>query len=134
MPAGALGFLTLWPQLQTKPTVATLNALDAQVTSNMAIVPTTNGSISSFPSNPVQLILDLFGYFARNQAPIITSVAPTAAIIGQLYFYDVNATDPDGDDIAYSFSGAPQGFTMDPATGLIQWTPTAAQKGGLDRP
>jgi hypothetical protein len=30
----------------------------------MAIVPTTTGAISAFGSNPVQLILDLSGYFA----------------------------------------------------------------------
>ena len=64
VPAGALGYLTLWPQGQTQPTVSTLNALDAAVTSNMAIVPAASGSISAFPSNPTHLILDLFGYFA----------------------------------------------------------------------
>jgi len=41
-----------------------LNALDGVVTSNMAIVPTTNGSINSFVSNPSHLILDITGYFA----------------------------------------------------------------------
>lgn len=48
----------------SQPTVSTLNALDAAVTSNLAIVPATGGSISAFPSNPAHLILDVFGYFA----------------------------------------------------------------------
>jgi hypothetical protein len=43
---------------------ATLNALDGAITSNMAIVHTTNGSISVFGSNPTYLILDNLGYFA----------------------------------------------------------------------
>ena len=64
VPAGALGYLTLWPQGQTQPTVSTLNALDAAVTSNLAIVPTSNRSISAFPSNSTRLVLDMFGYFA----------------------------------------------------------------------
>jgi hypothetical protein len=38
----------------------------------MAIVPTTNGSIDAFSSNPTQLILDISGYFA----PISSGVAP----------------------------------------------------------
>jgi hypothetical protein len=42
-----------------------LNALDASVTSNLAIVPTTNGDIGAFASNPTHLILDVFGYFAQ---------------------------------------------------------------------
>jgi hypothetical protein len=64
VPAGPLGFLTLWPQGQTQPTVATLNAIDGAITSNLAIVPTTNGFISIFASNPTHLVLDVTGYFA----------------------------------------------------------------------
>jgi hypothetical protein len=64
VPPGPLGFLTLWPQGTTQPLVSTLNAIDGSITSNLAIVPTTNGLISSFASNPVQLILDISGYFA----------------------------------------------------------------------
>jgi hypothetical protein len=64
VPSSPLGFLTLWPQGTTQPLAATLSALDATVTSNLAIVPTANGSISTFASNPTQLVLDIFGYFA----------------------------------------------------------------------
>jgi len=64
VPPGALGFLTLWPQGATQPLASTLNAIDGAITSNMAIVPTSNGSISAFDSSPSQLVLDIFGYFA----------------------------------------------------------------------
>ena len=64
VPPGPFGFLTLWPQGTTKPFVSTLNAGDGFVTSNLAIVPTTNGLISSFASDPVHLVLDISGYFA----------------------------------------------------------------------
>jgi len=64
VPPSPFNFLTLWPQGTTRPLVSTLNASDGFVTSNLAIVPTTNGLISSFASNPVHLILDLSGYFA----------------------------------------------------------------------
>jgi hypothetical protein len=64
VPPSAFGFLTLWPQGTTKPLVSTLNAGDGFVTSNLAIVPTTNGLISSFASDPVHLVLDISGYFA----------------------------------------------------------------------
>jgi hypothetical protein len=65
VPPASLGYLTLWPQGQTRPVVSTLNALDGAITSNMAIVPTTNGSISAFASNPTHLIIDISGYFAQ---------------------------------------------------------------------
>ena len=64
VPPGLFSFLTLWPQGTTQPLVSTLNAHDGAVTSNMAIVPTTNGLISAFASNPVHLVLDISGYFA----------------------------------------------------------------------
>jgi hypothetical protein len=64
VPPAPFGFLTLWPQGTPKPFVSTLNAGDGFVTSNLAIVPTTNGLISSFASDPVHLILDISGYFA----------------------------------------------------------------------
>jgi hypothetical protein len=64
VPPAALDYLTLWPRGGSEPLVSTLNAVDGAITSNMAIVPTTNGSIASWPSNPTQLILDIFGYFA----------------------------------------------------------------------
>jgi hypothetical protein len=64
VPPSGLGFLTLWPQATAQPVVATLNASDAAVTGNMAIVPDAGGSIRAFASNSTQLILDLFGYFA----------------------------------------------------------------------
>jgi hypothetical protein len=54
----------MWPQGISRPTVATLNALDGAITNNLAIVPTNNTEISIFASDGTHLILDMFGYFA----------------------------------------------------------------------
>jgi hypothetical protein len=65
VPAGRpLGFLTLWPDGGSMPNASTLNAWDAAVTSNMAIVPSSNGSIDAYASGLTHLILDISGYFA----------------------------------------------------------------------
>jgi uncharacterized protein (TIGR01370 family) len=69
VPSGSLGYLSEWPQGTTQPAVSTLNAADGSITSNMAIVPTSNGSISAFATNPTQLIFDTSGYFAPPSAP-----------------------------------------------------------------
>ena len=66
---------------------------------------------------------------AGNQAPAITSVPGTAATEGQIYTYDVDANDPDGDTLTFSLDAAPAGMSIDTASGLIQWTPDAAQVG-----
>ena len=47
-----------------QPTVSTLNAEDGFITSNMAIVPTNDGSIDAYAYALTQLILDISGYFA----------------------------------------------------------------------
>ena len=60
-----------------------------------------------------------------NEAPIITSTPITTATVGVLYTYNVNATDPDGNTLAYSLVVKPSGMTINSATGLIKWTPTA---------
>ena len=60
-----------------------------------------------------------------NQAPVIASTPVTSAIKGQLYSYDVNATDPDGDTLTYSLTTKPSGMTINSSTGLISWTPTS---------
>jgi hypothetical protein len=64
IPPGLLGFLELWPNGAPEPGVSTLNAFDGAVTSNMAIVSTTNGSVNAFTSAPSHLVLDISGYFA----------------------------------------------------------------------
>ena len=64
VPPGPMLYLTLWPDGEQQPTVSTLNAQDGFITSNMAIVPTNNGSIDAFAASLTQLIVDISGYFA----------------------------------------------------------------------
>ena len=64
-----------------------------------------------------------------NHAPVITSTPVTSATKDEPYSYDVNATDSDGDTLVYSLTTKPTGMTINSATGLINWTPIAAQIG-----
>jgi uncharacterized repeat protein (TIGR03803 family) len=64
-PSSTLGYLTLWADAQMMPGVSTLNAYDGSTTSNMAIVPSVNGSIDAYASGLTQLVLDISGYFTH---------------------------------------------------------------------
>lgn len=64
VPNGPLWLLTLWPDGQPQPSASTLNAWDGVVTSNLAIVPTTNGSIDAYAAGSTALVLDISSYFA----------------------------------------------------------------------
>jgi hypothetical protein len=74
VPSGFLGFLTVWPDATQQPLASSLNAEDGFVTSNMAIVGTTNGSIDAFATSYTQLILDVSGYFASPPGPSVVFV------------------------------------------------------------
>ena len=69
VPSGQLGYLTLWPDGGSQPVVSTLNSLDGSITSNMALVPTTDGFIDGYAAGPgpTYLILDISGFFAPAQ-------------------------------------------------------------------
>jgi hypothetical protein len=80
LPPQPLGFLTLWPNGHVQPLVSTLNALDGQITSNMAIVPTSSGVIDAYATDPTQLVLDTSGYFAAGAAPVVDAVTPLVTL------------------------------------------------------
>lgn len=65
-------------------------------------------------------------------APVIDSTPITTATEGVLYGYDVDASDLNGDTLTYSLDTAAAGMSIDPVSGLIQWTPTEAQVGTAD--
>ena len=66
----------------------------------------------------------------ENSAPSITSTPITEATVGVLYSYDVDATDPNaGDVLTFSLITAPASMTIDPSTGLIDWTPAIEDVG-----
>ncbi|QSV44630.1 MBG domain-containing protein [Geobacter benzoatilyticus] len=60
---------------------------------------------------------------AANQAPVITSQAMTTAYKDGYYYYQVLASDPDGDAVTYSLTNRPSGMTINGTTGLIYWHP-----------
>lgn len=70
---------------------------------------------------------------AVNDAPKITSRPSKTTRVWALYSYNVEAEDPDPKDtLVYSLIAKPDGMTIDPATGLIEWRPTSAQAGTYD--
>jgi hypothetical protein len=59
-----------------------------------------------------------------NHAPVITSAPGIIAYVGELYTYQINAVDPDGDSIYYAVEG-PEGMIVKTyAThGMVEWVP-----------
>jgi hypothetical protein len=114
VPPSQLGFLTLWPQGGPQPLVSTLNAIDGAVTSNMALVPTTNGSVSAFALNPSHLVLDISGYFAPVDITVNVALNPantfsvTSGGTVQVIATVVSAGHPDA-NVTWSVNGVTNG-------------------------
>ena len=64
-----------------------------------------------------------------NIAPVIISEPIITATENQLYLYQVEASDPNGDTLTHSSIIKPEGMNINSENGLIIWTPTNNQVG-----
>ena len=66
------GFVTIWPNGQTRPTVSNVNATAAgQTVANLVVVRVgTGGSVSVFAQRRTDLVLDVAGYFTATSAAV----------------------------------------------------------------
>lgn len=83
-------------------------------------------NIVRFPSVPDGVNCDALPI---NNPPVIYSQAMTNAKEGILYQYTVTGHDPDSEILQYSIISAKAGMSIDPQSGLIEWTPTVEQIG-----
>lgn len=68
-----------------------------------------------------------------NEPPVVTTTPPPLAMSEILYRYPIAAADPDAQDaLEFRLDEAPLGASIDASTGLLAWTPTAAQLGTHD--
>jgi PKD repeat protein len=106
---------------QTDSAANPSHAYGAPGTYGVSLVVTDNEGHASAPDYTTAKV---------NGPPAITSTPVTEAKVGTPYAYDVEATDPNaGDTLTFSLDASPAGMTIDPATGVIAWTPSAAQTG-----
>src|SRR5262249_33862577 len=112
----------------------------------MTIDPTTGliawtpSDFQTGPNNVVVLVSDGQGGTATqtftvvvaapvNHPPTLTTTPVTDALVGLAYRYEAGAPAPEGAALPFALPAAPAGMTVDPATGVITWTPTASQAG-----
>ncbi len=72
-----------------------------------------------------QLVVD----YAPNTPPEIEPITDLNAQETIAYQYQVVATDMDSDPLSYALTLAPEGMSIDPDTGIIDWLPTVGQHG-----
>jgi len=65
----------------------------------------------------------------KNLRPFLRLAPEVEAQEGKSFYLRVDAWDPDGDLLAFSATGLPEGATIDPITGEIYWDPGFSQGG-----
>ena len=66
-----------------------------------------------------------------NRPPTLASVASQTLAVGGVLIVDADAADGDwpAQTLTYALATAPAGAMIDPSTGVVQWSPAAAQAG-----
>ena len=64
-----------------------------------------------------------------NRAPVISAINDIAIPMIEMYSLEIPASDPDGDEIAFSATGLPTGSAINGTTGLFSWAPSEIQEG-----
>ncbi|WP_221225038.1 putative Ig domain-containing protein [Aporhodopirellula rubra] len=65
-----------------------------------------------------------------NRPPLFTSTPVADAHVGEVYVYDVDAIDPDGDVVQYTLIDGPEGLEMLPdERGVLRWDPPSSLGG-----
>jgi hypothetical protein len=72
----------------------------------------------------VRVTYNIEGGVPENQPPIITDIPAQTNNEEDVISLQVNATDPDGNNLSYSATGLPAGLSINPSTGLISGTIT----------
>ena len=73
--------------------------------------------------------LTVQGGTGTNSAPTISGTPNTSVVAGNAYEFIPQATDPDGQTLAFSVTGQPAWATFDPVTGRLGGTPAASDVG-----
>ncbi|HYG09275.1 MAG TPA: putative Ig domain-containing protein, partial [Pyrinomonadaceae bacterium] len=85
--------------------------------------------LADFTVNDTTYADGRFGFYNYSQERVRYSGFRRTSLAQGTYTYDVEATDPDNDALTYSLDTAPNGMTIDPATGLISW-PVSPHEAG----
>jgi hypothetical protein len=118
--------------LATFPAGMTINATTGLISWTPAANQTGNRNVRvRVTDTKGRFTEQLFTIAVASGAPVISSTPVTTAKVATPYTYDVQAAAavPSGDPLTYSLVTRPAGMTINATTGLISWTPTAAQAG-----
>jgi large repetitive protein len=116
-------------QLLADPTVTSLSVPGAAPAVQLSTLPAQARylRVQLSGSNFLQLAeVEVYGRPVSDLPPTIAAVAAPALVVGAATALTLLGSDPDGDPLTYSVTGLPPGLTVDPTTGVISGSVSAA--------
>ncbi|MAT15363.1 MAG: hypothetical protein CMJ46_08850, partial [Planctomyces sp.] len=114
--------------------IATWTPTNAQIGTHEVLARVLDGK-GGVDTQVITLTVEPVDGFVNNP-PVITSTPANDIIegvpvarIGEIFTYEMEAYDPEGDNIGFDITYAPDGVAIHPSTGLLLWRPTADQFG-----
>ncbi|MDP1884023.1 MAG: putative Ig domain-containing protein [Candidatus Moranbacteria bacterium] len=123
--------LTL-PKPKNKSEVRIKYADNASELEDAETVPDKNAKIKT---DSVNVSLDHFTVFAvaAVESPVVTPIDPIVSVINNPVSFTVSATNPNNGTLVYSLDAfSPDGVTIDPNTGVVNWTPSVLGRNFID--
>jgi len=74
-------------------------------------------------------VAKVWGVTINNNPPVLAAIGSRSGKEGQAISIQANATDPDGDTLAYNISSLPSGASFNNNSGSFTWTPSFTQSG-----
>jgi len=119
--------------LEIFPAGMTINSVSGEINWTPTLAQLGNHTVKVQVSDGTDTVFQEFTVAVSlppNNAPVITSLPITTAIAGDIYGYDLNATDADsGDTLTYGVEIGPTGLAINFSTGLVSWVPDVTQVG-----
>lgn len=89
-----------------------------------SVIVRVNNGVGGFTTQAFSVLVSAG---VPNRPPVIDTRPPLVAVVGTPFGYTLHASDPDGGPVTYAVRGGPAGFAIDASSGVVTWTPTAAE-------
>jgi RHS repeat-associated protein len=105
--------------------------LEATDTEGNTVVQSWQVEVGTQGVNRSPVIVSTTDPSFENQPPEIVSSPRVSTRSDKVYFYQIDAVDPDGDSLSFELLDAPEGMEVSDG-GILSWSPTAADFGFHD--
>ncbi len=111
--------------------ITTLAAIDFELAPIINLMVAVSDDVAPIRTSSQEVVITVTDV---NETPILTAIADQNGSVGGQITFTVETTDPENDDLIFSFAenSAQEGMEINATTGVFTWTPTIGQFGAFE--